>query len=268
MFEKYYFLFGLALVWIVFAVVQDLRTREVSNWLNFSLIAFALSYRAFWSIWNNDLMFFVYGALGILIFVGLAYLFYYGRAFAGGDAKLLMGLGGVLPFESLKGIVIFGGGFVFLLFGIGAVYSLVYTFFLVFGNWEKFVVEFKREYAEKKLLFVIALFSVLILQVIVRFYSYDVLGLLSLLILIFPLLLIYTKAVEKGCLIKMVGFDRLREGDWLEENVKVGGKIIKKNVHGLSLKEIRFLKKNKKNVLIKEGIPFTPAFFFAFILGV
>ena len=58
---------------------------------------------------------------------------------------------------------------------------------------------------------------------------------------------------------------KLTEGDWLERDVKIGRKVIKKSVHGLSLKEIRILRKAKKKVLIKEGVPFTPAFLFAFV---
>ena len=36
------FLIILALIWLIFAVISDLKTREVPNWLNFSLIIFAL----------------------------------------------------------------------------------------------------------------------------------------------------------------------------------------------------------------------------------
>jgi len=86
-----YFLFALAIIWTTFAAIQDIKTREVSNWLNFSLIAFALAYRAFYSISKKDPKFFILGVLGFIIFFILAHVFYYGRAFAGGDAKLLMG---------------------------------------------------------------------------------------------------------------------------------------------------------------------------------
>jgi len=41
------FLIVLALVWVIFATIQDIRTREVANWLSFSLIIFALGFRFF-----------------------------------------------------------------------------------------------------------------------------------------------------------------------------------------------------------------------------
>ena len=43
----------LALVWILFATIQDLRSREVANWLNFSLIIFALGLRFFYGLFSN-----------------------------------------------------------------------------------------------------------------------------------------------------------------------------------------------------------------------
>jgi len=89
--EEYYFLFVLAFVWMIFAVVQDLKTREVANWLNFSLIGFALAYRAFYSSFTGEWMFLGFGFLGFLMFFILAHVFYYSKVFAGGDAKLLMG---------------------------------------------------------------------------------------------------------------------------------------------------------------------------------
>ena len=81
------FLICLAFVWIVFASVQDLKSREVANWLNFSLIIFALGFRFFYSLFNNNFNFLYQGLIGLGIFFVLGNLFYYGRMFAGGDAK-------------------------------------------------------------------------------------------------------------------------------------------------------------------------------------
>ena len=55
------FLIILAIVWLAVASICDIRKREVPNWLNFSLIAFALAYRAFYSVIENDSKFFIYG---------------------------------------------------------------------------------------------------------------------------------------------------------------------------------------------------------------
>ena len=60
----------------------------------------------------------------------------------------------------------------------------------------------------------------------------------------------------------------LEEGDWLEKDIKAGNKWIRRSVHGLSLEDIRLLRKYGKKPLIKEGIPFVPAFFITLIVMV
>jgi Flp pilus assembly protein protease CpaA len=80
---SYVFLFIVAFIALVFAVVQDLRTREIANWLNFSLLSIGLAYRGFYGLINNDLNFFVYGLIGTGLFVSLAYVLYYSKAYAG-----------------------------------------------------------------------------------------------------------------------------------------------------------------------------------------
>ena len=54
---------------------------------------------------------------------------------------------------------------------------------------------------------------------------------------------------------------------WLAEDVKVGRKTIRADWEGISLENIKLLKKaGKSKVRIKQGIPFVPAFLIAFIL--
>ena len=267
--EEYYFLFGLGLLWSIFAVVQDLKTREVSNWLNFSLIGFALAYRVFYSLFINDYLFFVSGLLGFGVFFGLSHLFYYTKVFAGGDAKLLMGFGVILPYSNFNELFSIGVIFLFALFFFGALYGLIYSGFIVIKNINKFRREFFDKVKKAKWLFVILLlFSVLLMFLD---YSTIIFGIFLILMLF---LYAYVKALDL-CMIKLVKFKDLQEGDWLEREIRVGKKIIKKSVHGLSKEDIKLLKRFRKSVYIKEGIPFTPAFllallatvFFSLILG-
>jgi len=266
--QEYYFLFGLAFIWIVFAVVQDLRTREIANWLNFSLIAFVLAYRAFYAVFSEDVMFFVYGVIGVLLFVALGYLFYYGRIFAGGDAKLLMGLGGIFPYQSFFDYFYFGVGFIFILFLAGAVWTLIYSLFLIRENMENFFVAFKKEFRSNIKLLYFSIFLVLILVILLFNYGFGYLLWLLLFLVLMPLIYIYVKAIEESCMIKLKNPRKLTVGDWLEKEVKVGNKVIKKSVHGLSEKDIKLLRKVKKKVWIKEGVPFTPAFLIALLMMV
>jgi len=163
--QEYYFLFALAFLWTLFASIQDLKQREVANWLNFSLIAFALAYRAFYSISTKNPKFFLLGLTGTILFIMLAYALYYGKAFAGGDAKLLMAYGAILPFTSFSNIIPLTLLFLFLLFSIGAIYSIIYSFFIISKNKKTFTKEFKNKTKKHKKMLVVSLtiFTLLIL---------------------------------------------------------------------------------------------------------
>ena len=65
--------------------------------------------------------------------------------------------------------------------------------------------------------------------------------------------------------IKKIPANKLTEGDWIVKSVKIKNKIIKPSVHGLSKEEISFLKKAKKQVIVKYGLPFIPIFLLSVI---
>ncbi len=48
------FLLVLGMLWVLFATLQDLKTNEVANWVNFSLIIFALGFRFFYDFFENS----------------------------------------------------------------------------------------------------------------------------------------------------------------------------------------------------------------------
>jgi len=260
------FLIILALVWILVASIWDIKKREVPNWLNFSLIAFALSYRAFFAVYSYDLWFFASGVIGLGIFIALGYGFYYARVFAGGDAKLLMALGAVLPASGMAeslGIFIV---FIFLLLFSGSVYGSLWSFALAMRNVKKFSQEFSRQIKKRKLLIIVSIVFALLFLFFPIYTGDLILAALPFIVLLFPVLYIYAKSVEETCMIVSIETGKLTEGDWLYEEVRVGNRKIKPYWEGLSLEEIKLLKRTKRKVRIKQGIPFVPAFLFAFIL--
>lgn len=264
--SEYLFLYSIALIAILFAVIQDLRTREIANWLTFSLISFVLAYRAIYSIASRDFMFFIYGLLGVLLFVALGYLFYYSRVFAGGDAKLLFGLGGIFPYSSFMDYLYYSVGFILLLFTSGVIYTLIYSSFLVKKNYINFRKSFSEQIQKKKYFFIFSFILGVVIYLSKSSYdSATIIITLALFIFLSPLLFAYVRAIEKSCMIQLVSPQRLTEGDWLENNVTINGKIIRKNFAGLTFKEILVLRRSGKKVLIKNGVPFAPAFLFAFL---
>lgn len=264
LFNENLFLIVLGLVWILGAVIQDLRRREVDNLWNFSLIAFALAYRLSFSVFSNNYWYFVNGILGLAIFLLIGNLMYYGRMFAGGDAKLLIALGAILPL-SYNWIVNFKffGLFILLFFITGAIYVFIWSLFLVIFNFRKFLKEFIKQFKIYKIIFLASLiFAASWLFLIFFNVKFIWIGLM---IILFPILFVYSKAIEESCLIKLVSYKKVTEGDWLYGDIKIGRKLIKADWEGVSEEQIRLIRKNKKNVLVKYGVPFTPSFLFGFI---
>jgi Flp pilus assembly protein protease CpaA len=260
------FLIFLGLVWILFAVIQDLRKREIANWLNFSLIIFALTFRFFYSLFNGqEYNFFYQGLIGFGIFFILGNLLYYGKMFAGGDAKLMIALGAVLPFSeslfsNLNIAIIF-----FTLFLIsGAIYGVAFSLVLALRSKKEFVKEFSKEFKKKKKLFYIFL-TASIIFIALSFFELMFLY-LSILSFISPYIYVAAKAIDESCMIKKVNTKYLTEGDWLYNDIKIKKEIIKARWEGLSKEEIALLRKSEKIVLIREGIPFSPVFLISYLI--
>lgn len=259
------FLIVLALVWIAFATFQDLRTREIANWLNFSLIIFALGFRFFYSLFSESFGFFYQGLIGLGIFFILGNLLYYGRFFAGGDAKLMIALGAVLPFSGSFSVnlKIFASFFFIFLF-VGAIYSIATSIYFSLGNFKKFKKEFGFQLRKNKKLIYPFFFLGLILMIFG--FSESMFFVLGILIFILPYLYIYAKAVDEACMIKKIKTSQLTEGDWLYKNMKVGKKTIKATWDGLKKREIKQLRKKYKIILIRYGIPFSSVFLISFLI--
>jgi Flp pilus assembly protein protease CpaA len=260
------FLWALALAYITFAVVQDLRQREIADWLNFSLVIFALGFRFFYSLFNEQgFTFFYNGIIGLGIFFIVGNLLYYGRIFAGGDAKLMIALGAILPyfpdlFSNLK--ILFNFLFIFLM--IGFIYVLIVSIILCVKNFKSFKKEFLKQIKKnKRIMFISIFFSILFLALSFFDILFLIMGVLILLIFfLYP----YSKAIDETCMVKKIKSKNLREGDWLYSNLKIGKKIIKAKWEGVNKKEIKEIIKRYKEVKIKEGIPFSPVFLFSFIV--
>ena len=261
------FLIILAFVWIIGAIIQDLRRREVDNIWNFSLIGFALAYRLSVSMYSDNYLFFINGVLGFCIFLFLGNLFYFSRLFAGGDAKLLIALGTILPlsYDWVINFKIFGI-YTILFFFTGAVYVMIWALVLLFGNLNKFNKEFKKQVRRYKIIF-FASGLLFMLGILFSIIFYEIIFFLfGILVLLFPILFIFAKSIEESFMIKSVYPNKITEGDWLYKDINVGGKIIKAKWDGVSKRELNLMQKEYRGkVLIKIGIPFTPGFLFGLI---
>ena len=262
------FLFVLAFIWILFASLQDIRKRMVSDWLNFSLIIFVLGFRFFYSLFESDgFVFFYQGLFGLGIFFVLGNLLYYAKFFGGGDAKLMMALGAMLPLgnsflSNAETLLVF-----FLVFLLaGSFYGLLWSIGIVvfskkskdYGG--KFVKEFKKS---KSLIYPSLLISIslILLGVVDSVFVY-----FGVLIFTLPYLYIHSKLVDNVFLVRKVQTSKLEEGDWIYRDLKLGKKILTPSWGGLTKVQIREIRKKYKSIHIRNGIPFVPVFLISFLV--
>jgi len=245
-------LFVIASVWLVAASITDLKKREVSDWLSFSLIAIAICIRALQSIIQWDIRPIAICILGMAIFFLLSNILYYTKVFAGGDAKLLIGLGAIMPsIAFLSNILV-----------VGSIYGILFSIWLAIANWKKVLLQAGKINLRREL----AVFLFLLLLALAGLIAdIGILLWLALSVIFLQAMRIFVSATEKVALIKKVSPEDLTEGDWLFHDVRIRNHIIKSDFSGLTKKDISMIRKSKKKVWIKYGIPFVPVFLIAFI---
>ena len=265
MFEEV-FLFVFGLIFILIATMQDLKEKEVDNWISFSLIIFALGFRFFYSLFGGKgFEFFYMGLFGLGVFFILGNVFYYSRIFAGGDAKLMIALGTILPlsvsfYENIKYFMFF----ILIFFVIGAFYGLLGSFILMFKNLRNFNKQFKKEFRKNKNKIFLVMFLGLFFMILgFQYFLFIVIGIF---IFVSPYLFVYSKAIEESAMVSKIRTSKLREGDWLYARVKLGKGYLEPNWDGLTKDQIKKIKKQHKFIKIKQGIAFVPVFLISFII--
>ncbi len=318
-------LLGIGLVWLLVATVYDFKTRDIPNWINFSLIIFALAFRYFYSLFSGsgegfvlpifvgaiaillilnffgtyyesrlhevfrfliysfifvvlgyivifgykipeNFSFFYEGLIGVFVFFILSNLFYYIKLFAGGDTKLMISLGALLPIFSLGSLGNDLGmllSFLFLFFVVGAVYSIFGSVYMAIRHSGKFKKGFKKLFKEEKKAIILYDFFAVIF-IILGFFVNSLIY-LGVFIFFFSYFFIFIKTVDEFCMVKEISTSKLTEGDWLVNDVRVGRKTINASWDGLGEEEIKILQK-KKIVWIKGGLQFSPVFLISYIL--
>lgn len=255
-----YFLTGLFLIGVFIACAQDLKRREVDDWLNLFLFIFGMVFIFAGAILFRDFEIIVRAGFLLIFMFIVMNLFYYGRVFAGGDAKLLFAMTPFFVGTTLLGSVINVGVFCFFLMVSGSFYGLFYSGVLWWKNKDKVNSEMKKVWRSFKIKYFV------LVGVVLLFFGFvDVLFFIfGTWFFFFPFLFVFAKGLENVSMIREVSGLELREGDWLACDVAVGKKVIRADWEGISLEDIDLLKRKKK-ILIKEGIPFVPAFLFAFL---
>ncbi|MDP3765233.1 MAG: A24 family peptidase [Nanoarchaeota archaeon] len=265
----------LALLVLIIGSYTDIKTREVPDWVNFGLIGMGFGVNALFSVvyWKID---FILGSIiGFGIFFAIAWAMFYFGQWGGGDSKMLMGLGAMVGITFQQKFILH---FLANAMIVGALYGILWSIYSIVKNRKKFSKSFKKNMSNKKI--IMAKKIILVLFVIIVSLAVIVSDkLIRLLLFYLATILVATfyiwiviRAVENACMLKYVKPQQLTEGDWIAKEIKIGGKYITgpKDL-GIEKSKIRKLielyKRGKvKKILVKEGIPFVPSFFVAYII--
>lgn len=270
---------AIGLVALIIASLFDIKTREVPDWLNYGLVAFALGGSLILSIYHGYTHIIINSLLGLVVglVIGLA-MFYTGQ-WGGGDSKLIIGISTLVGFSlselsyTIPTLLIF---FINILL-VGAIYGIIFSFVKALLNFKGFKEDAERRMRGKDVLvirivlLVIGLGAFLFLLITRSIESAILFGFALVLFLLFYLWA-FVSVVEKTCMIKQVMVKDLTEGDWVVNPVvkKKGKKmriILKPTRTGITLQQIARLRKhNIRKVTVKIGVPFVPSFLIAYIL--
>lgn len=272
-------LIAIAVIALVIASGTDIRTREVPDWFNFSLIFIGLGLRLIYSSLTFDWFYSLEGALGLIAAVVIGFIMFYSGQWGGGDSKLLMGLGALiglrLGFEPMPMFLILIINIVL----VGSLYGIVYIIFKAATHWPDFTKQFKVYFRSEKRMKLHKYFAILSLVMLAFTILITKDFIVRILILVLVMLLYFgvyayfvVKSVENVAMLKLVDPSELTEGDWIAKDIMIGKKRIAgpKDL-GVSKEQIKRLVSYKKSgkikkVLMKVGIPFVPSFLIAFIL--
>jgi prepilin signal peptidase PulO-like enzyme (type II secretory pathway) len=262
----------IALIFLIIASYHDIKTREIPDYISYSLITIAILFSLIKSIYFTTFSFIVQSLFGLLVFLLLSFFLYYTKQWGGGDAKLLIALGASFPVYPEFLISIFNPNlslpylliFLINLVIVGSIYAIIYSIVLTLKEKDYLTKNFNKKY-------LISLFAFVILLLISLFFPqpFNLLVVVVALLSFYPFLFYYVKLFEKHFMIKSLPLSKITEGDWLAKDVFKNKKLIlSKNSPGLTLEDLKKLKQNKINqVTIKYGMPFIPSFLLAFIIS-
>ena len=257
---------------LIIASITDIKTREVPDWLNYSLLISGLAINGIFSLIYSNYSFIINSLTGLGIALVFALIMFYTGQWGGGDSKLLLGIG-----ASMGSILSFSGfvpSFIINMLLVGSVYGLGWGIIVALRNKKLFLKKAKKILSNKKLQKIKLIFTILsLLPFLILLINYNIINLILCLLLFFSLNLIiyvyiFSKIFEEAFMYKYVSPKKLTEGDWIADNIIIKGKKIcgPKDL-GINYKQIQKLIGLKiKKVKVKEGVPFVPSFLIAFIL--
>jgi prepilin signal peptidase PulO-like enzyme (type II secretory pathway) len=271
----------IVLIALIFASISDIKTKEVPDWLSYGLIIIGITIFIFKSIHENSFSPILNSLLGLMIFFAIGSIMYYSKQWGGGDAKLLMGLGAILNQYPEKLLNIFSPNlnfyFPLILFInimlFGAMYGLAISIFLMIKKRKEFskrfrIINKKTKRIRNTLLILAGILIIFNILTTITLQTEYLIYFAAIFPLIFFYLLLSIKTIESISMEKIISTSNLVEGDWVNEEIKINGKLIySPKSLGVNKKQIELIKKHKKKIQIRDGIAFIPSFLIGTIIS-
>ena len=254
----------IAFVALIIASYNDLKTREVPDYLSYTLIGLAIVTRLLWFVSDQTIEILFWAPIAFSVLFLFSYLMYKAGQWGGGDVKIMMGLSVLLSWLPWNDFPFFIDFFLNSLI-VGAFYGMIAVGVIGILNFK----ELKKYLTQIDYILLPALFIVVVVlfKLLPPLFAF-----LAALIFVSVGLFKYFKVIETNFLHQNVAVPNLTEGDWLLEDVKIKGRVVvPKREIGLideDLKKLKsfYLKKKIQKVQIKVGVPFVPAFLISLIV--
>ena len=253
---------AIALVGTLAAGAWDLKTTDVPDKIVFPMIAAGLLLGAAEGFLTGS-----WSTLGTSLIVSLAFtafslLMYFAGAWGGGDGALLVAVGALLPFwpfASLFDFIPFPIAYFVSVFAMGLIYSVAYLAILMYRKKSARLL-FSREFSKISIAYVpIIVLLMIFLPLLPAFFSFAFAAVL----LVTPPVYALSNAAERFLYMK-TPTKELRPGDMIGEDLPKL-KIFKREIRGLTEKEVAAIRKVRSSVLVRGGVRYGIAFFLALL---
>lgn len=253
----------IAFVALILASYADMRTREVPDYLSYTLIGLAIVTRILWFVSDGTIEILFWVPISFSILFLFSYLMYKAGQWGGGDVKIMMGLSILLSWLPWNNFPFFIDFFLNSLI-IGAFYGMFAVGLIGFIHFK----ELKKYLNQIDYILLPALFIIVVVlfKVLPPIFAF-----LAALVLVSVGMFKYFKIIETKFLHRNIAVPHLTEGDWLIDDVKLRDRVVvPKREIGLieeDIKKLRMLYSKHKisKVPIKVGVPFVPAFLLSLI---
>ncbi len=255
----------------------DLKARWSPDWVSYFMVIFGLGGHVMVSILQNSFWPILYSSIGFAAMFGVAALMFYTGVHGGGDAKLLMGFGALLP--TAPEFVIEAAPWPFFMtnlfniMAVTAIFGLLAAFYLAVRYHKKVGEDFRREISKNKFTIYYVSFAMIFIPIIAVYTNYNIILWVGILAYLCLILIFALRAVENTCMFKYTEPSKLVEGDWVAEPINIDGYSFKPKKTGIGKQDIEMLRKLEEQgrlqkVKIKEGFPIIPAYLLALVVSI